>query len=494
MASSENQGLQIALIIFVILTILLSVTTFMFFRSYTEESQRSADASKRASTAETAARSADADLVTIRGIIGVSDKATMSEIQETKTKDMQNFAPTAPEETQRYHQAMEFLASTLDAKTKELVDARMQIQTEQDERAKVEASAKVQVDAALKKIEAAEKARADAEKQFKDEREKMLADNQGLKDQFAAKNEAFTKLESETSKQIGELTAEITKLKMRNTDLVEENQELDPTSGFEVPDGEIVWVNQKTRTAYINVGSADGLHRQTTFSVVGSGEAIGTDQKTKGRLEVVNVLRPHFAECKILQDELLHPMVEGDKIYTPLWHPGRGEGFAIIGFIDIDGDGYDGRPQIRDMVRMNGGRIDAEDDPTQKTPKQTGELTRDTRYLIVGKPSDQKEILQGAWTKMIEDARQLGVRTLTVDKFLDQIGWVDQKEVLRFGRRGNAEDVPAAAPDGGRPQSSGSVSGVFRVRRPPGKRGIGATQPSAGTATETPEKKRKSAY
>lgn len=491
MASSENQGLQIALIIFVILTILLSVTTFMFFRSYTEESQRSADASKRASTAETAARSADADLVTIRGIIGVSDKATMSEIQETKTKDMQNFAPTAPEETQRYHQAMEFLASTLDAKTKELVDARMQIQTEQDERAKVEASAKVQVDAALKKIEEAEKARADAEKQFKDEREKMLADNQGLKDQFAAKNEAFTKLESETSKQIGELTAEITKLKMRNTDLVEENQELDPTSGFEVPDGEIVWVNQKTRTAYINVGSADGLRRQTSFSVVGVNDSVGKGQKTKGRLEVVNVLAPHSAECKIIEDKLLDPLVEGDKIYTPLWHPGRGEGFAIIGVIDLDDDGYDDREMIRDLIRMNGGRIDAEDDP--KTGKQTGELTLETRYLVFGKEPDDKNV-GAAWTKMQRDAQRLGVRAISIDKFLDQMGWKNQHQTLVYGRHGNIKDVPVVQPDGGRPQSLGHVSGGFKVRRPPGKRGLRSGQPSAGTAPEDPAAQRKSAY
>ena len=37
MASGENQGLQIALIVFVILTILLGVGTFFSFRSYQEE-------------------------------------------------------------------------------------------------------------------------------------------------------------------------------------------------------------------------------------------------------------------------------------------------------------------------------------------------------------------------------------------------------------------------------------------------------------------------
>ena len=34
MAARENQGLQIALIIFVMLTIILSVTTFLFYRNF----------------------------------------------------------------------------------------------------------------------------------------------------------------------------------------------------------------------------------------------------------------------------------------------------------------------------------------------------------------------------------------------------------------------------------------------------------------------------
>ena len=493
MASSENQGLQIALIIFVMLTILLSVTTFMFFRSYNEAAERSRADGKRASDAEAAARSAAADMVALCGVIGVPDTAKLSEIQEIKNKDMQTFVSTAPEESQRYHQAVEFLASTLNAKTEELVAARDQIEKEKADRAQVEKNKQAQVDAALKKVEEAEQAKAAAEKQFNEEREKMLADNKSLQDQLAAKNEAFTKLEVEKNNQIGTLTAEKAKLQMANESHVQKIEELDPTSGFEVPDGAIVWVNQKMRTAYINVGSADGLHRQTTFSVVGGGEDIGVDQKTKGRIEVVNILGPHFAQCKIIDDQLYDPLVAGDKIYTPLWQPGRGEGFGIIGLIDIDGDGYDDRDMIRDLIRMNGGRIDAEDDPTGKTGKQTGELTLDTRYLVRGKPPEDKQV-EGAWTKMQDDAQRLGVRIIGIDKFLDQMGWKNQHQVLRYGRRGNANEVPPTLPDGGRPQSSGNVSGVFRVRRPPGKRGIGSTQPSAGSATETPGAKRKSAY
>ena len=58
MASSENQGLQIALIIFVMLTIILSVTTFVFFRQADEATIRSIADSKKATDADTALRDA----------------------------------------------------------------------------------------------------------------------------------------------------------------------------------------------------------------------------------------------------------------------------------------------------------------------------------------------------------------------------------------------------------------------------------------------------
>ena len=43
----ENQGLQIALIIFVILTIILGVTTFLFFRQYEEATAKAEDLNKQ---------------------------------------------------------------------------------------------------------------------------------------------------------------------------------------------------------------------------------------------------------------------------------------------------------------------------------------------------------------------------------------------------------------------------------------------------------------
>ena len=42
------------------------------------------------------------------------------------------------------------------------------------------------------------------------------------------------------------------------------------TKANEVADGKVTWVNQRSRTVWINLGSDDGLRRQTSFSVFSS--------------------------------------------------------------------------------------------------------------------------------------------------------------------------------------------------------------------------------
>ena len=470
MASSENQGLQIALIIFVMLTILLSVTTFMFFREYEEAATKSRADAENATKQTQAARDAITDMESLKKMIGVSETAKLDEVRTAFDDDMKKYANTAPDESKFYRPALEFLGKTLDEKTTELIAARDAIQQEKDAREKVEKAKQEQVAAAEENARKAEADLAAAKKQFEEERKKMTEDNTELARQLKEKNEAISTLTEESKKDLGEMTADRNRLAQINKGLGEKVEDLDPTSGFEVPDGEIVSVDQRSRTAYINVGSADGLKRQTLFSVVAGDEQVGRDQKTKGRLEVMEVLQPHFSECRITADKITDPIVKGDKIYTPLWQPGRSESFGIVGVIDIDNDGIDDRALVRDLIRLNGGRIDAEDTPEGK---QIGELNLNTRYLIEGYPPEDGQVAGKAYTKLLRDARDLGVRLINVNKFLDQVGWKDMKQTLLFGRRGNSNQVPPEQRDGGPQQAPGSaVAGTYKIRRPPGKRGL----------------------
>ena len=80
MAARENQGLQIALIIFVMLTIVLAVTTYVFFSSSQEYQTKAKTADDARNTSETAMRTAIEESTEFRKLLGADGKAKREDI------------------------------------------------------------------------------------------------------------------------------------------------------------------------------------------------------------------------------------------------------------------------------------------------------------------------------------------------------------------------------------------------------------------------------
>ena len=91
MAARENQGLQIALIIFVMLTIILSVTTFLFYRNFKGAGHEDASAiTTQRQSANGKRRSAGRARTTLRLV--VSRRPTIA--PTTSPKPMRSFRST----------------------------------------------------------------------------------------------------------------------------------------------------------------------------------------------------------------------------------------------------------------------------------------------------------------------------------------------------------------------------------------------------------------
>ncbi|MFH1266474.1 MAG: hypothetical protein ABIK89_12165, partial [Planctomycetota bacterium] len=93
----ENQGLQIALIIFVMLTIILGVTTFIFFRQYEEAAAKAAEAETNAATEKNAAATIQGNFNTLKGYFGVAATENIEAIGEQFLAAMSTYAPTMPD-------------------------------------------------------------------------------------------------------------------------------------------------------------------------------------------------------------------------------------------------------------------------------------------------------------------------------------------------------------------------------------------------------------
>ena len=74
---------------------------------------------------------------------------------------------------------------------------------------------------------------------------------------------------------------------------------------------------------YINVGSADNLNLQQTFSVFDKGTTAIMEAKPKGRIEVIaDRSASTWPRCRILEDKVSNIIVPGDLVLTPAWAPG----------------------------------------------------------------------------------------------------------------------------------------------------------------------------
>jgi hypothetical protein len=463
----ENQGLHFALIIFVMLTIVLGVTTFMFFRNYEEAERKAAEASKEANEKMSAARLTQEENNELKRLMGFDATMDLQAVNENYAKDMQTYAANFPEENRFYSPVLAYLHTVIQEKNQQLAEADTTIQELKDHNAARErekdpqieqfqtAAAKAREDLSAEQ-EKFEAARAEL---TEDKNELAAAMQKARKEADVALSDVQQKLETR-QKQIRGLQEATITMKSKLEDVQKET--------FEIAHGEIRWVNQRNGTVWINLGQADALGRQTTFSVYPADTTDVSRQGKKGSIEVIQILGDHLAEARIIEDDVSDPIMPGDKIHTPVWNPGEARRFALVPFMDIDGDGESEQDVVRNIITMNGGVIDAEVVETSGGAERRGKMTINTRYLVRGEPPTDKsnqELIKEV-SRIVDEAEKLGVETISYKKLLHRMGWKNTAPVTQYGSGANPNDFRPVPPEGGVRTSSGNVSEIFKPRRP----------------------------
>ncbi|RMG37724.1 MAG: hypothetical protein D6725_08475 [Planctomycetota bacterium] len=266
---------------------------------------------------------------------------------------------------------------------------------------------------------------------------------------------------------------------------------------FEEPDGEITWVDSGTGMVWINLGSADNLPRRMTFSVYRKthhGVARGKDD-IKGAIEVTRIIDAHTAEARIMDNDIYDPIAKGDPIYTPLWNPGQRLRFAVVGLIDLDGDGEYDRQRFHDLLLAAGASLDNEVDddgnriryihfPDEFVPwdESMPGLDVHTKFLIVGEIPDPSQATRQEdidrinriikhHKQMLEEARMQGTRVVSLSDFLAWMGYRPQRRLYIPGMTQRPYNLKAGAASAtvgeavGNRTSTGTVSGLFTRKR-----------------------------
>jgi len=208
----------------------------------------------------------------------------------------------------------------------------------------------------------------------------------------------------------------------------------------DTPKGKIDRVDNRTGMAYINLGSADFVRPQLTFSIAAPG-ALGKAGKKdrKGALEVVKVIGDHSSQARVIDttNAIQDPILEGDLLYNPAWDAGRRSRVAIAGLIDLTGSGLD---QTQDFIRTlekQGILVDQYLDLRDIQLKGPG-MTEVTDYLVlgeipqagdptaglnaVGTREDKKVKMREIISQMQEEAKKKGVPIIQYRRFVQSMG------------------------------------------------------------------------
>ena len=462
MASRENQGLQIALMVFALLVVLFAITTYVYFKAYDDTSKQAASLKSENQNSQLRAQQMQEEMNNLKVMMGFSADDNLATIQEGHKRDMEAYAAAYPEDEQKYRKLVENQASEIRA------IGRRELESQQRERdlnqryAALEAENSGRVQEYLDEMDTMKADGKSERDKFASARAEITAKAQKIADQLQTKETEIQQLQITTEETLKKQATEVADYRLQTQKLEKRLDQYESVS-FEVADGKIIDVNQLTKTVWIDLGRSDALARQVTFSVYGIDENEIAKAKIKGTIEVMRIIDSHLAQARITDSEVSDPILPQDKIYSPVWERGRRESFALAGFLDIDGDGKSDQAKVRDLIELNGGVIDAE---AHEDGTVTGQMTINTKFLVLGdeprvtsRTDASADKIFAGYSDLRTQAENKGVNTINLKQFLDHMGWRPDDQTVML-RRGTG---PAVGEGAG---STGATPSPFRPRRP----------------------------
>ena len=464
MASRENQTMQIFVIVLGVLTLLLSVGLFMVNNWRKTAVARAADATEKSGEAQRVQRELQSEASNYKLWIGYSENDNYQGLQKNFADDMQRWGSTFEENNRSFRTILESIFEENSKLAHSEADAKSQLKATKQQLLATEAQKNEQI-AKYEAISAqVQQDKVSLKTEFDKSRDLNIEEKEKIATQLAEQREKIDAMTAEHSETLATLEKKISKLD-RVILILKSNQA--PTDPYAQPaDGRIAWVNQREGKVWINLGEEDQLRPQVTFSVY-SGDANDVNSAdSKGSIEVLRVLSAHMAEARITNDKATRPLMEGDKVYSQVWNRGRQIGFAITGVIDLNNDGSEDLDQLKRIIQLNNGKVDAV--PSTEGDID-GQMTVDTRYLILGKhPEDGRApsvAARKAYQKMSAEADTLNIEVITLGDFLSLMGWVSEHNAVKVGKGARPEDFPPRPMKDKKAQTPSSKN-FFRQRKP----------------------------
>ncbi len=396
MAARDDSVIRGSLITSLIVLVLSLALNFFLYRWGSTSSIESARAREQLANSQNEVRSSSERITLMKAMMGVgsvseaefemlrtsaSGDPEMEQIERQFLEDMAYFGPDVDSQNRNYPALPEYLVNAIRSRNEQYSQAReeatsirVQAASDVDNARKAEAQANQSRDQALTKLESETEL-------FNEDREKMKLEGAKMQDTVTKLDRDFRSFRTATSQKEEQLTSNIAKLE---TTVTKQRQELNRlrSDRFENVQGEITYVVPPGRLVHLNLGSADSLRVGVQFGVVDVDELNVEEADLKAEIQVTKILGEHSAQARVLGNpSYRNPLVEGDKLYSPFWAPGRKVKIALAGDIDLTGDGRSDIRHLKSMIELAGAEVAAMLSPTGELE---GTLDSSIRFLVVG--------------------------------------------------------------------------------------------------------------
>lgn len=466
MATSRNKmlSLLIALIIFVMISFILSVTTYLGFQQKAEEQQKAETARADMEKANRERDQAVEEAKRVRAVIG-TDKDTADTVEGELTELFDRRFSGFDKDPKSLLRLVEWLAEAIKGKEDDI--GRLQAEKEQ-----IRQDAKAKVDKADALRQEAEKARDDALAEqarqkadfdqrvaqhqqalgkMKAEQDRSLAESErmrsiteelaklgpllspDLRRKFAAVPPqgqpepwpervrfVFSELKAR-EKLIRDLNATLAKLRVADENvqkLVRDSvPESDRIDGF---DGRISSVNSFDRTVLVICDSTAGMRPGLLLAVFDPADPNPRVADRKGLIEVAEIEGPTLARARIRRDSTTDPILQGDGVATSLWVPGSATEVAIVGYVRYGAGRKEDATSLKALVERNGARVVDAVSPTTGLVVDAGVPSTEDLQMGIGR--DWKPADEAVRKRATDRAKEYGVRVVSLDGLLDLLG------------------------------------------------------------------------
>lgn len=482
-AREDKRGLIIALVIFVILSLALGVTTYYGFAGQSALEAKAADAAKKEQKEAAKDKWEQFQQLMLKAYLGApmtgdeklqfqtlrtqydagqlgkeeADKDAFDKLckrlkddinlgwDEAKKQPARNLLAVVEEleNEARKHSARADQERDLREKTrKDLEDQLKNSEAEKEEVTKDLQKTKTQLAEAIKERSAGF---TNLQKQVED----TQAENEDLKKKADVTADESKRVTERNQKKIRELTTQNERLRA----------ETHPASPLDLdqPKGNVVNLNSDGSTAYISVGSSDGVRQGLTFSVYSARAGGKPSGERKAAVEVIAPVNAHLSMARVtsVRDPGGDPVVPGDLLFNPAWSPGLKQHVAVAGLIDLTGQGRDDIVEFMRNLERLGITVDAYLDLKDNQIKGPG-MNKDTSFLVLGAQPEFKDevgVLKGEMFnrqkeiaekigQMQGEATSYGIPVVPLRRFLGVVGYPLPKADLVHGNPFNYLRLP----------------------------------------------------